>query len=234
MKVKKSLEPKVSRVLRSKQKARLAYDQLSRYYDVFSSGRERRIMEEGVRTLELQPFDKILEIGCGTGHGLVLISQILTHSNNIVGVDISTGMLKQSRENLNDSISNNSSQLHQCDASHLPYANGIFSGIFLSFILDLIDTPEIPVVLSECKRVLSKEGRICVVCLEKQERTSVHIYELIHNLLPSIVDCRPIEIQKDLLNSGFYLLHFQTKMMWGLPVSIVLAKVGKNNFQGEL
>jgi ubiquinone/menaquinone biosynthesis C-methylase UbiE len=215
----------ISRVNRSKLQSRLAYDRMSRWYDLISGGSERRLMELGIRQLAPQPGDHILEIGCGTGHGLAYISKTESTSKGIIGLDISHGMLKKTRQLLQNTVPNESIKLQLGDACHLPYANGIFSAIFLSFIIELIDTPDIPMVLSECKRVLKLNGRVCIVCLEKQDRLSVRIYEMAHKLLPSLVDCRPILIQSNLLQSGFLITSIISKTMWGLPVNIVTARV---------
>jgi ubiquinone/menaquinone biosynthesis C-methylase UbiE len=215
----------VSRVNRSKQQARLFYDRMSLWYDLISTTSERRFMELGIHLLALQPDDHILELGCGTGHGLVHISQTVSTSIEIIGLDISRGMLQQTRQLLHKTIPSNSIKLHLGDACHLPYADGIFSAILMSFVIELFDTPEIPLVLEECKRVLKKNGRVCIVCLEKQDRLSVRIYEMVHKLLPSLVDCRPIFIQTNLLQSGFSIISIISKTMWGLPVNIVTARV---------
>lgn len=215
----------VSRVERSKDQARLFYDRMSHWYDLISSTSERRFMELGIRQLDLKPDDHILELGFGTGHGLALISQIVSTPKGIIGLELSQGMLQQTRQLLQKTTPNNSIKLHLGDACYLPYADGIFSAILLSFVIELFDTPDIPLVLSECKRVLRMNGRVCIVCLEKQDRLSVRIYEMVHKLLPSLVDCRPIFIQTNLLQSGFSITSSMSKTMWGLPVNIITARV---------
>jgi demethylmenaquinone methyltransferase/2-methoxy-6-polyprenyl-1,4-benzoquinol methylase len=219
----------ISRVPRSKQKARLSYNRMSRWYDLLSGSSEKKLMNYGVAQLRPQPGEKILEIGCGTGHGLISLvnseANSGTHSGIIIGLDISEGMLSQSKVLIRRSNLQNSIQLHLGDGCHLPYVSNYFSAVFLSYTLELFDTPDIPLVLAECRRVLKQRGRVVIVCLNKQESFPVNIYEWFHKYMPSFVDCRPIYVQPYLLQASFTITNISTKKMWGLPVEIVAAEI---------
>jgi demethylmenaquinone methyltransferase/2-methoxy-6-polyprenyl-1,4-benzoquinol methylase len=100
--------------------------------------------------------------------------------------------------------------------------------IFTSFTLELFDTPEIPIVLAECKRVLRPGGRIGVVSMSKQGEngTLVHIFEWTHQHFPNFLDCRPIFVREVVEAAGFQIERAERRTMW-VPVEIVMGrKVG--------
>jgi demethylmenaquinone methyltransferase/2-methoxy-6-polyprenyl-1,4-benzoquinol methylase len=114
----------------------------------------------------------------------------------------------------------------QGDAAALPFRADSFDALFLSFTLELFDTPEMPAVLAECRRVLKPNGRICVVALARDSRAnmSLRIYEWFHQYLPAYADCRPIDVPSTLQQAGFKIQDVTRKGMWGLPVEICLAQ----------
>ena len=92
-------------------------------------------------------------------------------------------------------------------------------------LIRLFDTPEIPVVLNECRRVLRKNGRICVVAVSKKGNgIAISLYEWVHRLCSKYIDCRPIFLTEELEDSGFQIIKSKIVKMWRLPVEIALAR----------
>jgi ubiquinone/menaquinone biosynthesis C-methylase UbiE len=111
------------------------------------------------------------------------------------------------------------------DAVYLPFHSVSLDAIFMAFTLELFDTPEIPLVLAACRRVLRPGGRLGVVAMAKSEGRPgwmLRVYEWMHTSLPNLVDCRPIYVEEAVTQSGFLIYYSNTRLMWGLPVSIVI------------
>jgi demethylmenaquinone methyltransferase/2-methoxy-6-polyprenyl-1,4-benzoquinol methylase len=207
----------VSRVTRSRAEARASYDRLSRWYDALAHASEWPFTARGLRMLEVQPGEAALEIGCGTGHALV---QIAAAAGRAHGLDLSGGMLAVAHRRAG------AARLVQGDAVHLPYAAAAFDAILLSFTLELFDTPEIPAVLAECRRVLRPGGRLGVVALAQADNLAVRLYEWAHRRFPRAVDCRPIHAAAALQESGFQVAASERGTMWGLPIETVIGTKG--------
>jgi demethylmenaquinone methyltransferase/2-methoxy-6-polyprenyl-1,4-benzoquinol methylase len=216
---------RVSRVFRSKQQAKSAYDCVSRWYDLLAGGFESTHRDAGVRKLAPGEGDIVLEIGFGTGHSIVALAELVGASGKVYGIDISEGMrditgVRVETAGLTERV------VLQCgDATQLPFDTGFFDGIFISFTLELFDTPEIPLVLSECLRTLRTGGRICVVAMSKEGKPNAmtRLYEWLHEKLPQYVDCRPIFVSASLEDAGFHILEVTKPSLLGLRGELVLA-----------
>lgn len=196
---------------------------MSRWYDLFT-GSEKRFTDFGLRMLNIQPGEKVLEIGFGTGQGLVALAHSASETGKVYGIDLSEGMFQVAQEKIARAGLSSRVELHLGDAASLPFEDDFFDAIFISFTLELFDTPEIPLVLGECKRVLREDGRLGVVALEKKDCRVIKIYEWFHARMPALVDCRPIYVRKIIEAAGFELAEASEEAMWGLPVEIVTAR----------
>lgn len=103
-----------------------------------------------------------------------------------------------------------------------------FKIIFLnniSFTLELFDTPEIPKVLEQIKRVLKPGGRLGVASMSKENGESIflRLYEWIHNKWPKYVDCRPIYVEQSLIDAGYQIKSKEKVKLFRLPREIVVA-----------
>ena len=92
----------------------------------------------------------------------------------------------------------------------------------MCFTLELFETPAIPKVLVECRRVLRSGGRIVVVAVSKEGRQGLVIqaFEWTHRHFPNLMDCRPIYARRALEANGFVIGDSLIDSMW-VPVEIV-------------
>lgn len=217
----------ISRVTRSKTQARKNYNRLSRWYDFLAGSSEEKYRQMGVQTLSILPGEKVLEIGFGTGTSLVSLADLVGASGVIHGIDLSGGMAVVAQNRARKAGIGGRLALSLGDGAWLPYRDGYFDAVFISFTLELFDTPEIPHVLSECRRVLVEGGRLVVVALQKTTppSTAERVYEWCHSRMPVLVDCRPIDLIAAVQQGGFSVSKTIAETMWGLPVSIVSAVI---------
>jgi demethylmenaquinone methyltransferase/2-methoxy-6-polyprenyl-1,4-benzoquinol methylase len=216
----------ISRVKRSRAEAKETYDKMSHWYDVLAGSSEQEFVQLGLEKLAAARGEVILEIGFGTGHALVTLAQAVGDSGRVYGIDISEGMLRVAQERVRQAGLSGSVDLRRGDAAQLPFESEFFDAVFMSFTLELFDTPEIPTVLEECKRVLQSGGRLCVVAMSKKGNHGLmlRLYEWAHEKLTQYIDCRPIFAQKALKEAGLQVVDSELQSMWGLPVEIVTAR----------
>jgi phosphatidylethanolamine/phosphatidyl-N-methylethanolamine N-methyltransferase len=138
------------------QRTERVYSRLSSHYDllfdkVFQAGRE-----EAVRALELQPGERALEVGVGTGLALPLYPKNV----EVIGIDLSEGMLDEARERITRLGLRHVSVL-KMDASSLEFEDGTFDAILAPYVMSVVTDPKR--VLEEMKRVCRPGGRIVIV-----------------------------------------------------------------------
>ena len=216
----------VSRVNRSKQEARENYNRLSRWYDIIAGSTEEKYRRLGMALLDVQPGESVLEVGFGTGHCLIRFAEDVGPDGAVFGIDLSDEMAAIAYERAVGWGVDNLVHLLLGDGTHPPFCSKKFDSIFMSFTLELFDTPEIPDVLAHCRSILSPNGRMVIVTMAKSENPGIpeRIYEWFHSKMPVAVDCRPITAQIFLHEAGFTVNQVLQEMMWGLPVEIILAK----------
>lgn len=215
----------ISRVHRSRREAQSWYDTLSSWYDVVADPFERPYRSMGVELLGAESGEQIADIGSGTGNALVSIARSVGESGQVVGLDISTKMCHVAQKKATTAGVSPQVDIVCGDALSPPLRDASLDAIFMSFTLELFDTPDIPVVLSHCQRMLRDGGRLCVVALSKRNAGFVTgLYERVHTAAPQYVDCRPIYVREALRGAEFDVITTREETMWGLPLELVLVR----------
>ncbi len=222
---------RVCRVTRSKRQAKANYDRLSGWYDHLAGRSERRLRGLGLERLAVREGEAVLEIGFGTGEGLLSLARAVGDAGRVHGIDLSEGMARVARSKLEAAGLSGRVDLRCGDATALPFAVDRFTAVFMSFTLELFDTPEIPAVLRECVRVLREGGRLGVVAMSKRGGVIEQVYEWLHERFPVLIDCRPIHAGEAVRAAGLQILSIDEKTVWGLPVEILVAR--KPSFVGR-
>lgn len=218
------------RTLLARQTTARAYDRLSRWYDLLTGRAERLLTGTCVEMLGAKPGQRILEIGPGTGHGLVALASAVGPGGWVVGLDLSAGMLSVAQRRMARAGAEGRTNLVRGDGVHLPFGPNSFDAALMSFTLELFETTELAAVLHECARVLGPGGRMGLVAMATPARASAmsRAYALAHSRWPKVIDCRPIEVSSVLAGASLVMLEIRHTSIWGLPVALAVATVGES------
>ena len=110
-----------------------------------------------IEQAELQPEQRVVDIGCGTGDLTVLIKQ--RHPDvEVIGLDPDLKALARARHKLDRA--GLSAQLDRGFSDELPYEDASLDCVFSSFMFHHLGSEEKAKTLSEIRRVLRPSGRL--------------------------------------------------------------------------
>jgi demethylmenaquinone methyltransferase / 2-methoxy-6-polyprenyl-1,4-benzoquinol methylase len=139
------------------------FDEVARHYDrtnsVLSVGNSRRWRVATVHAVAPKPGERILDIAAGTGTSSAALAK---SGADVVAVDFSQGMIDVGRRK-HPSIT-----FALADASQLPFGDGEFDAVTISFGLRNIEDPL--KALAEMYRVTKPGGRLVVCEFSKPPR----------------------------------------------------------------
>jgi len=203
-----------------------SYGVLSKFYGILEKF-EKGPRERGLELLSVKEGDVVLEIGVGTGLSLQEIARSVEAAGKAYGIDITPQMLRLAEKRLRKAELMDRVELHEGDVRTMPYEDNMFDAVYMAATLELFDTPDIPRVLGEIKRVLKPSGRLGVVSLSKEGKENfwfLRFYEWMHQKLPKYASCRPIYVEQTIKDAGFDIVKRQEFMIMKLvPMTLVIA-----------
>jgi phosphatidylethanolamine/phosphatidyl-N-methylethanolamine N-methyltransferase len=132
------------------------YDIHSVFYDATFGRLVRRRIERAINHMNIQQTDVVLDLGIGTGVSL----NYYPDRGQIVGIDLSAGMLREARKKIRERNLANAT-VFQADAMKLPFGDSTFDHVFISHVISVVSDPY--QLVREAQRVAKPSARIVIV-----------------------------------------------------------------------
>lgn len=129
------------------------YDKLASVYDLFFGPALHHGRIQAIERMNIQPGDRILEVGVGTGINLALYPR---HAS-VIGIDFSSSMLEKARKRAAKPDAA-PVRLLQMDAADLRFADSSFDIVYAPYLINVVSDPV--GVAQEMSRVCRPGGRI--------------------------------------------------------------------------
>lgn len=132
------------------------YDFHSAFYDITFGRLVRRRIAQAISHMDIRDTDRVLDLGIGTGASL----NYYPKRGRIIGVDLSSGMLRECRKKIAERGLTHTT-VFQADALHLPFQENSFDHVFISHVISVVSNPYR--LVQEAQRVAKRGARIVIV-----------------------------------------------------------------------
>lgn len=135
---------------------RKIYDVHSLFYDATFGRLVKRRIARAIEHMGIRDTDLVLDLGIGTGVSL----NYYPNRGQIVGIDLSSGMLREARKKITERGLEHA-DVFQADALKLPFADNTFDHVFISHVISVVSDPY--KLVEEAQRVAKQDARIVLV-----------------------------------------------------------------------
>ena len=174
----------------NKEKVQQMFDNIAPSYDklnhILSMNVDKLWRRHALKEIVNGKSQRILDVACGTGDSTISIARAVAEGSEVIGVDISEGMMalvqgKAEKAGVEDRI-----QLQVADGEALPFEEGAFDRVTCAFGIRNFEHKEKG--LEEFRRVLKSGGKAVILELSvPQNRVVRWAYDLYFTrLLPRI------------------------------------------------
>jgi phosphatidylethanolamine/phosphatidyl-N-methylethanolamine N-methyltransferase len=177
------------------------YHQLADFYELLFARFFRERIHLAVRSLNIPPGARVLEIGVGTGLSL----DAYPHHAQVTGIDLSQDMLRQAQEKV-DEMGWRHIELRQMDALNLGFPDEHFDYLMAFHVVSVV--PDHDRMIAELLRVAKSGATIVIINhFRSEKRWLATVTDALDPVtrrlgwrttlrLNDVVDSRPLEIHR--------------------------------------
>ncbi len=165
------------------------FDAISPKYDLlnrlFSLGIDQGWRRKVIRMLKREPVERLLDVATGTAD-LAIMAARKEAARQVIGVDISEGMLSHGREKVKTAGLEGRLLLQQADSHALPFADGAFDAVTVAF--GARNFEDLERGLREMLRVLRPGGRLFVLEFSRPRKAPMkQLFRFyFHRVMPAV------------------------------------------------
>ena len=172
-----------------KEGIRRLFDNIASDYDrlnhILSLNIDKGWRKKAVReVVDIKRPLKVLDVACGTGDFTIEIAKKVVGGSEVVGVDISQGMMDIGKGKIRKA--GVSAEMSVADCEALPYAENTFDRVAVGF--GVRNFEHLGLGLSEMYRVLKQDGKLVVLELSIPSNSFVKFFYLLYfqKILPAV------------------------------------------------
>jgi ubiquinone/menaquinone biosynthesis C-methylase UbiE len=215
----------------TRERARSVYDWIGARQDT-QAFYEDAALDELMAQGAFESASSVFEFGCGTGRlALRLLTDYLPDSASYLGFDISPTMVDIARKRLAPFAER--AEVVLSDGSvRFPPADHSVDRVVSTYVLDLLSEADIAGAISEAHRILSPNGKLCLVSLTTGKtvpsRMISGLWSAVCRLYaPLVGGCRPIELAAWVGPPDWTVDFRKVISQWGVSSEVLIATPGK-------
>lgn len=148
-------------------------------------------IKHAITYMDIKPGDRVLDVGVGTGLSL----SEFPHNCKVVGIDLSTAMLRKAKDKIGSQRLNHI-KVMSMDAMRMSFRDDSFDKVFISHVVTVVPDPYR--LMSEVRRVCKKGGQVVIV---NHFKSSNKVVEIVEKLINPV--CKKIGWRSDLCLNEF-------------------------------
>ena len=148
-------------------------------------------IKHAITYMDIKPGDRVLDVGVGTGLSL----SEFPHNCKVVGIDLSTAMLRKAKDKIGSQRLNHI-KVMSMDAMRMSFKDDSFDKVFISHVVTVVPDPYR--LMSEVRRVCKKGGQVVIV---NHFKSSNKVVEIVEKLINPV--CKKIGWRSDLCLNEF-------------------------------
>lgn len=212
----------------------LRHSQARKFYDRFGKKQDTQAFYEDAALAELiahgefEQAGSVFELGCGTGlFAFRLLTDHLSSTATYFGIDISGTMVRIAEQRL-AAFATRAGVALSDGPVFFPLPNGSVDRVVATYVLDLLSETDIRRAIAEARRVLTPNGKLCLVSLTGGRTFFSRIVSGAWSALsrlyaPLLGGCRPVRLGSFMDQPSWVIEYHSVVVRFGVPSEVLIA-----------